>query len=181
MKKLLLIFLCLPIVGFGQGHPSCDSVLTTFTQIDSSSTPHLMFFNIETLGLSNGNFGYGGFVLLDELGDTVAIENINTVGNVFGPLEYNTDIRTLDIIQNIDIPFYGTLHLITGWFAGNPSTSCIYPFNISIGTTSINEIDKKKNIFKITDLLGRETKATKNEVLFYIYNDGTVEKRIVIE
>ena len=181
MKKLLLIFLCLPIVGFGQVHPSCDSVLTTFTQIDSSSTPHLMFFNIETLGLSNGNFGYGGFVLLDELGDTVAIENINTASNVFGPLEYNTDIRTLDIIQNIAIPFYGTLHLITGWFAGNPSTSCIYPFNISIGTTGINEIDKKKNIFKITDLLGRETKGTKNEVLFYIYDDGTVEKRIVIE
>ena len=29
--------------------------------------------------------------------------------------------------------------------------------------------------------LGRETKGTKNEVLFYIYDDGTVEKRIVIE
>jgi len=38
-----------------------------------------------------------------------------------------------------------------------------------------------KTLLKITDLLGRETKGTKNEILFYIYNDGTVEKRIIIE
>ena len=37
------------------------------------------------------------------------------------------------------------------------------------------------NIRAKKDLLGRETKGTKNEILFYIYDDGTVEKRIVIE
>jgi hypothetical protein len=31
------------------------------------------------------------------------------------------------------------------------------------------------------DVLGRKTKGTKNEPLFYIYDDGTVEKRITIE
>ncbi len=53
-------------------------------------------------------------------------------------------------------------------------------FNISIGTTAINEVAKSRNVIKITDLLGRETKQT-NQPLFYIYDDGTVEKRIVIE
>ena len=48
-------------------------------------------------------------------------------------------------------------------------------------TTSIQEHTTNKELLKVTDLLGRETKATKNEVLFYIYDDGTVEKRIVIE
>ena len=38
-------------------HPSCDSVITSFTQIDSSSTPELIHFDIQTFGLSNGNFG----------------------------------------------------------------------------------------------------------------------------
>ena len=38
-----------------------------------------------------------------------------------------------------------------------------------------------KELLKVTDLLGRETKGTKNEVLFYIYDDGTVEKKITIE
>ncbi|MDP7567536.1 MAG: hypothetical protein QF383_04035, partial [Flavobacteriales bacterium] len=42
-------------------------------------------------------------------------------------------------------------------------------------------INNDKELLLITDLLGRETKGTKNEVLFYIYDDGTVEKRIVIE
>jgi len=49
------------------------------------------------------------------------------------------------------------------------------------GTSAIAENSTNKELLKVTDLLGRETKGTKNEVLFYIYDDGTVEKRIVIE
>ena len=54
---------------------------------------------------------------------------------------------------------------------------------ITVGqpTTSIQEHAINKEHLKVTDLLGRETKGTKNEVLFYIYDDGTVEKRIIIE
>ena len=48
-------------------------------------------------------------------------------------------------------------------------------------TTSIQEHTTNKNLIKVTDLLGRETKGIKNEILFYLYNDGTVEKRIVIK
>jgi len=33
---------------------------------------------------------------------------------------------------------------------------------------------------KVTDLLGRETKQT-NQPLLYIYDDGTVEKKIILE
>ena len=41
-----------------------------------------------------------------------------------------------------------------------------------------------KQLIKITDLLGRtvtNSQSLKNTPLFYIYNDGTVEKRIIIE
>ena len=44
----------------------------------------------------------------------------------------------------------------------------------------IEEHSTNKKLLRITDLLGRETKQT-NQPLFYIYNDGTVEKKIVIE
>ena len=37
------------------------------------------------------------------------------------------------------------------------------------------------NLVKITDMLGQETPFRRNTPLFYIYDDGTVEKRIVIE
>ena len=48
------------------------------------------------------------------------------------------------------------------------------------GTTDIEEYTTNKELLKTIDLLGRETKQT-NQPLFYIYDDGTVEKRIVIE
>jgi hypothetical protein len=48
------------------------------------------------------------------------------------------------------------------------------------GTTEIQEQTTNKELLKVTDLLGREAKAT-NQLLFYIYNDGTVEKKVVIE
>ena len=46
---------------------------------------------------------------------------------------------------------------------------------------SVKEYTTNKELLKVTDILGRETKGTKNEPLFYIYDDGTIEKRIVIE
>ena len=46
-------------------------------------------------------------------------------------------------------------------------------------TTNFNN-ETNKILLKVTDLLGREIKKT-NQLLFYIYDDGTVEKRIVIE
>jgi len=36
----------------------------------------------------------------------------------------------------------------------------------------------KKELIMITDLLGRPTKENTNQLLFYIYNDGTVEKKL---
>ena len=47
--------------------------------------------------------------------------------------------------------------------------------------SGVEEQTTNKKLLKITDLLGRETKDSKNDVLFYIYDDGSVEKRIVIE
>ena len=37
----------------------------------------------------------------------------------------------------------------------------------------------KKELIMITDLLGRPTKQNKNELLFYIYDDGTVERKLI--
>ena len=53
-------------------------------------------------------------------------------------------------------------------------------FSINCSGTSIKENTTKKELLKVTDLLGRETKGT-NQPLFYIFDDGTVEKRITID
>jgi hypothetical protein len=49
-------------------------------------------------------------------------------------------------------------------------------------TTGVNEVaQQEKQLVKIVDILGRESKAIKNTPLFYIYNDGTVEKKVFVE
>ena len=45
--------------------------------------------------------------------------------------------------------------------------------------TYSNSISKK--VIKIVDIFGRETIANPNTPIFYIYDDGTVEKRITID
>ena len=41
-------------------------------------------------------------------------------------------------------------------------------------------LSKERSIIKSVDVLGRESND-QNQHLFYLYDDGTVEKRIVIE
>ena len=53
------------------------------------------------------------------------------------------------------------------------STSCT--------STGLNNYTTSKKLLKVTDILGRNIKPEQNKILFYIYNDGTVEKRIIIE
>lgn len=48
--------------------------------------------------------------------------------------------------------------------------------------TSVGEINSdNKKLIKIVDVLGRETFPKNNEILFYIYEDGTIDKRYIKE
>ena len=47
--------------------------------------------------------------------------------------------------------------------------------------TAIDELKAPKQLLFVTDVLGRKTNPTNNVPLLYRYDDGTVEKRIVIE
>jgi Leucine-rich repeat (LRR) protein len=53
--------------------------------------------------------------------------------------------------------------------------------NPCVTVSAIQEQTTNKELLKVTDLLGRETPYRRNTPLFYIYNDGTVEKKIIIE
>ena len=53
--------------------------------------------------------------------------------------------------------------------------------NLTVTATGVLDLNGKKEIVKLTNMLGQEIPYRKNTPLFYIYDDGTVEKRIVIE
>ena len=61
----------------------------------------------------------------------------------------------------------------------------IYGFNMfSIDPSIVGIQDEEKQIkrrISVYNILGKQTKETKNTPLFYIYDDGTVEKKIIIE
>ena len=44
-----------------------------------------------------------------------------------------------------------------------------------------NFVVENKRLIKVVDVLGRENRGTKNEPLFYIYDDGAVDKKIILE
>ena len=48
--------------------------------------------------------------------------------------------------------------------------------------TSIDDfVEEKKRLINVVDFLGRQSKELKNQPLFYMYDDGTVEKKIIFE
>ncbi len=62
----------------------------------------------------------------------------------------------------------------------NKHVRAIRSFSIS---TNLNEyqILNEKEIVKIVDVIGRTSQQSENKPLFYIYDDGTVEKKMIVE
>ena len=91
-------------------------------------------------------------------------------------------------ILNDHLNFSGTDH---AWAASGNSnakfldaleftTDFLYPLLPCNNTTAIHEISSEKKLIKITDILGREIRKQNNTALFYIYDDGSVEQKIII-
>ena len=95
-----------------------------------------------------------------------------------------------------------------GWlsFGGNPNLTCIEVDDASWSTANwpeilepqfsfsdncdnecstsdvgIHELNSSRTLLKIIDMMGREKKGAKNELLLYMYDDGSVEKKFVVE
>ena len=54
-------------------------------------------------------------------------------------------------------------------------------FNVINIPTNIDQINNKRKIIKIHDLLGRESRIIKNKSLIYIYDNGSIEKKIIVD
>ena len=53
--------------------------------------------------------------------------------------------------------------------------------NCGVSSVLDNDNNPAKELIKVIDVLGRHTEHTKEIILFYLFDDGTVEKRIIIE
>ena len=107
----------------------CEQIDVTFLSVNTDFTPNTIEFEIDVQYDDGDGFGYGGFVLANEVGDIVAQETLETAGNVYwiGP-GINNESRVLIANEELSFPFSGNLYLIEGFFAGNGNAECVYEF-----------------------------------------------------
>ena len=119
MKKILLILIYLPFIGFGQGW-------------------------VKTFGGTSADYG-------------LSVQQNTDGGYIIAGIKNASDQLITDV------------YLIKTDGNGNVTST----FNIPVNT------NRKPQ--KTVDILGKQTKSQTNTPFIEIYDDGTVEKRIVIE
>ena len=103
-----------------------------------------------------------------------------------GSGEMHPQADNVGLINNV-LVYPGEGHT---WFVGGNSNSkfiqaveftkdFLYPLLPCNNATSVTSFNTEKKLLKITDILGREVNEKRNTLLFYIYNDGTIEKKIL--
>jgi hypothetical protein len=84
----------------------------------------------------------------------------------------------------------GSIMNITGSSATTSPEYYYFYYNIEVevpcdndGTSSsiINILNSSKKLLSIRDVLGKETKVCANQPLFYFFDDGTIEKKIIFD
>ena len=176
IKKLLLLLLCVPLIGLGQGSIISLTVSPTYpTETDTVYIYASLSFASSSCPLDVKSHSI--------LGNNIVASTQHCLG-MLSAICYNTDTFKINPLSTGTYTFDLTL---SSGFGGPPCSPGIIPddydtitFNVST-FVGIEEHATNKELIKIVDILGRETKGKKNELLFYIFNDGTVEKKIIIE
>jgi len=158
-----------------QNHPEISLIPPTITNVTvNNSLVTAGVFNGNTVELmatdSEYNSKFQAFAMLDDglNGDAVAGDGIFTTALPFQGS--GNDVKFYIRAENNDA------------LVLNPERA-EYEFYVYSSVSGITDIRPNNNrkLIKLTDVLGRITIAEKGVPLFYIYDDGTVEKRIVIE
>ena len=107
-----------------------------------------------------------------------------------GVLFQEDSMSTYHMVSNFGTPAYDTLTTCITYGMGTTTTCCvewIWDANSGLwakmgSVTSIGEIGSfDKKLIKVVDVLGRETSINSNQTLFFIFEDGSIEKRYIID
>ena len=122
-----------------------------------------------------------------DISNNINLKILYAINNNLSSLDLrngNKDNLDINVMQNPDlycISVDDTALASINWTVNNSIDSQHY-FSLDCNATAINEAQQqKKQLLKIVDILGKESEPASNTPLFYIYNDGTVEKRIIVE
>ena len=151
------------------------------------------------INYNGGNFpNYGPYMSAPNIVNDWVSHNSCSLDTSYSLLDINNDNNITDVTkyQNINtgdkVWFYTVNNGLHTWFDVAPwgnddfwASEEIWNFFSQVGsnTTSLNNQDNipEKNLSKIINILGQEVQSSSNNLLFYIYDDGTVEKRIIFQ
>ena len=147
---------------------------------------------------------------IDDLSDNISLKHLSCSGNNISSLflSANTQLNWLSCSKNklfhLDISNQIGLNYLFAW--DNPSLNCINVNNVSLANAnwsiwngqsgsidghhyfSVNcilssafQINENKQLYSIINMKGQQSLVVKNKPLFYKYNDGSIEQKIILE
>ena len=172
-----------------------DNRLVIFTDVDDANSSQSWYhyiwdhaiethFSVNTINEFSCDFNRG-----DPLNDLFILNHFVTDANLgHGLYTESNDVnanpffitRALDCqTQTNKLPNFVTVD----YYELGDGLAVVDQLNSLTSTSSISISEQKleRKLLAIKDMLGRKTKMKSNSILFYLYDDGTVKKRIIIE
>tara|TARA_B100001057_G_scaffold145956_1_gene145950 strand:- start:28 stop:1095 length:1068 start_codon:yes stop_codon:yes gene_type:complete len=124
---------------------------------------------------------------------SMQVNNINSIIDYWISSATDGTILGEDSMWNTHLVYnsftlpYDTITTCITYMSSNGYVTCCVSFiwDSSLGIwakiglpTSTIENQKERELVKVIDFLGKENKFRKNKILFYIYDDGSVEKKL---
>tara|TARA_B100000900_G_scaffold199477_3_gene169157 strand:+ start:319 stop:936 length:618 start_codon:yes stop_codon:yes gene_type:complete len=205
MKKLLIMLLCLPMIIFGQKtyvpddnfeqaliNLGYDLFLDDSVQTTSIDTVTYLFIPNNNIYDLTGIEAFSSLTQLFCYSNQLEILDLSNNSQLFEVNCNNNQLVSLDVRNNNNLAL---------WYftsTGNSLLNCIdvddvvyaeytwsvdnwTEFSMNCNPTSIQNFNQDKKLISVLDIYGRSVSPKNSMTLFYIYDDGSVEKRIVIE
>ena len=204
MKRILHILIFLPVFGFGQQtyvpddnfeqeliNLGVDFLLDDYVTTSGIDTITVLYIN--NLGI-NDLTGIEDFIALRELfcySNHISSLDLSNNSNLFEVSCGNNQLISLDLRNGNNLGLFYFMSM------NNPSLNCIdvddvawadynwakdtwTTFSTNCGSVSFTDIIYEKRLLNVIDIYGNEIIPKPNIPLFYIFDDGTVEKRFLL-
>ena len=153
-----------------------NNQITSLDVSQNTALEGLLCYNnqLTCLDISN-NDSLGALYCSNNLLEQLNTQNGNWANGLF--VDADTNNLTCVEVDNIGYATSNWSNTFDNTVTFN--TNCNYT-SLCTTVSAIQEHSINKELLKVTDLLGRETNQT-NQPLLYLYDDGTVEKKLIIE
>jgi len=205
MKKLLLILLCLPMIGFGQFTFVPDD---NFEQALINLGVDWIFDDyVETAGIDTITYLYvfgQNIAELTGIEDFISLTGLSCSDNSFTTLDLSNNPELYEVncssnqLTSLDVRNGNNSGLWYFTSMNNPGLNCIdvddlawsninwskdswTTFSMNCNSTGIKDYNSQRKLIKVLDVFGRGVTPKPNMTLLYIYSDGSTEKKLIIK